>query len=238
MENATYATLGRQSGLLAEMRVVANNIANASTTGYRAQGVIFSEYVSALGPGHESLSMARAAGRDTDFSQGGLSATGGSFDLAIEGEGYFVVQTQDGERLTRAGHFMPNAQGDLVTPEGYPVLDAGGAPLFVPPDARDVAVAADGTLSADGQPLGQVGVVRPTDPIGLIREDGVRFRAEAGWDAAPEGRVVQGYLEDSNVSPVSQIARMIEVQRAYELGQTFMQNEHDRIRGVLESLNR
>ena len=238
MENATFATLTRQSGLMAEMRVVANNVANAATTGYRAEGVVFSEFVADLGSGHESLSMARAGVRETDFLQGTLSATGGTFDLAIEGDGFFLVQTPAGERLTRAGHFMPNAQGDLVTPEGYPVLDAGGAPLFVPQGAGSVAIAADGTLSADGQPLGQVGVVMPNDPTGLLREDGVRFRADGGWLPAEGARIVQGYLEESNVNPVAQIARMIEVQRAYELGQAFMEKEHDRILGALQSVTR
>ena len=237
MENATYATLTRQSGLMAEMQVVANNIANSSTTGYRAEGVIFAEYVTDLGPDHESLSMARATGRDTDFAQGGLSATGGTFDLAIEGDAFFLVQTPNGERLTRAGHFMPNAAGDLVTAEGYPVLDAGGAPMFVPQGAGSVAIASDGTLSADGQPLGQVGIVRPTDPSTLLREDGVRFSTDA-WEPAPEARVLQGYLEESNVNPIAQVARMIEVQRAYELGQSFLEKEHDRISGMLNSVTR
>ncbi|EAR50736.1 putative flagellar basal body rod protein [Oceanicola granulosus HTCC2516] len=235
MGNASYTTLTRQSGLMAEMRLIANNIANAATTGYRSEGVIFSEYVSALGPGHDSLSMARAAVRDTDISPGGMTATGGAFDLAIEGEGFFLVQTPGGERLTRAGHFMPNANGDLVTPDGYPVLDAGGAPLFVPPAAASVTVAPDGVLSADGQPLGQVGVVRPRDPAGLVREDGVRFRAEGGFEPVPRVRVAQGFLEESNVDPILQVARMIEVQRAYELGQRFLEQEDERLRGAIRA---
>ena len=237
MENATSATLTRQSGLMAELQVVANHIANASTTGFRAEGVIFSEYVSDLGPAHESLSMARASGRDTDYTQGGLSQTGGTFDLAIEGDGFFLVQTPNGERLTRAGHFMPNAAGDLVTADGYPVLDAGGAPMFVPQGAGSIAIASDGTLSADGQPLGQVGIFQPTDPTSMLREDGVRFSAD-GWDPAPGARVLQGYLEESNVNPIAQIARMIEVQRAYELGQSFLEKEHNRITGMLQAVTR
>lgn len=238
MDNATYATLTRQSGLMTEMQVVANNIANAGTTGYRAQGVIFSEYVAALGPGQESLSMARAAGRNTDHMQGALSRTGGTFDLAIEGEGFFRVLTPGGERLTRAGHFGPNAQGDLVTPEGHPVLDVGGAPLFVPRGAGDIGIAADGTVSADGQPIGQVATVLPVEPARLVREDGVRFRADGGVEPAPDARIVQGALEDSNVSPVHQVSRMIEVQRAYELGQSFLEREDERIRGALRAMTK
>jgi flagellar basal-body rod protein FlgF len=219
-----------------EMQVVANNIANASTTGFRAEGVIFSEHINALGPDSGSLSMATANVRDTVMTQGSLTQTGGTFDLAIEGEGFFVVDTPNGQRLTRAGAFGPNENGDLVTPEGYPVLDAGGAPLFVPQGVGRVGIGADGTLSANGQPIGQVGIVTPDDPNQMFRESGVLFDARGGFTPAPDGRVLQGFLEESNVNPILQVSRMIEVQRAYELGQGFLDNEHERIRGVIKSI--
>ncbi|QQA42981.1 flagellar hook-basal body complex protein [Pelagovum pacificum] len=238
MTNTTYTTLTRQSGLLDEMRVVANNIANSSTTGFRSEGVTFSEWVSRLGGNHESLSMARANTRVNDLSQGGLSRTGGTFDLAIEGEGFFLVLTPNGERLTRNGNFTPNAQGDLVTSDGYPVLDAGGAPVFIPQGAGTIAISSDGTLSADGQPVGQIGVVRPLDATNLIRENGVRFRADGGFEPDGESRLVQGFLEGSNVDPVLQIARMIEVQRAYELGQNFLDREDERVREAIRTLGK
>ena len=238
MDNATYAALTRQSGLLREMQAVANNIANASTTGYRSEGVIFSEYIDDLGPGAASLSMAAARVRETLQSQGGLATTGGPFDLAIQGDGFFMVQTPSGQRLTRAGSFTPNENGDLVTMEGFPVLDAGGAPVFVPQGAGPIAIAADGTMSADGVPIGQIGIVMPLDMAGMIREDGVRFRADAGTEPALDGRMLQGFLEESNVDPVLQVARMIEVQRAYELGQGFIDKEDERIRGVIKTLGR
>lgn len=236
MDNASYTALTRQSGLLSEMQAVANNIANASTTGYRAEGVGFAEYVAALGPDAPSLSMASAEVRQTVLSQGALAQTGGTYDLAIEGDGFFMVQTPQGERLTRAGQFTPNENGDLVSMDGHPVLDAGGAPLFVPQGAASVGIASDGTVSADGQPIGQVGVFIPVDPNSVRREDGVRFIADAGVEPAVDARVVQGYLEQSNVDPVQQITRMIEVQRAYELGQNFLDKEDERIRAVIRDL--
>lgn len=238
MDNATYAALTRQSGLANELRVVANNIANASTTGFRAEGVIFSEYVNVLSNAHDSLSMASARVRETVDAQGVLKQTNATFDLAIEGEGYFLVQTPDGERLTRAGHFTPNANGDLVNSDGFPALDAGGAPIFVPTGAGPVGIGADGVISAGGQLVGQVGVVVPTNPLGLIREGGTRFAAPDGFDPAPDARVVQGFLEGSNVNPIQEIARMIEVQRAYELGQSFLDKEDERIRAVMQALGR
>lgn len=238
MENATYTALTRQSGLMNEMRVVANNLANISTTGFRTEGVIFAEHVRALGPGDPSLSMATASARETVMLQGTLTQTGGSFDLAIEGDGFFLVETPGGERLTRAGSFTPNENGDLVTPEGYRVLDAGGAPVFVPQGAGPVGIAPDGTVSAGGQPVGQIGLVKPLNIIGMVREDGVRFRADDGFEPALDGRMLQGFLEESNVDPVLQVSRMIEVQRAYELGQSFMDKEDERIRSALRALGK
>jgi len=238
MDNATYVTLTRQTGLAQELRIVANNIANAATTGFRAEGVIYSENVEVLGPNHASLSMASASVPDTLGAQGVLKATGGTFDLAIEGEGFFLIQTPEGDRLTRAGHFGPNQNGDLVTADGYPVLDAGGAPVFVPTGAGAVTIGADGTISAAGQLVGQVGVVVPTDPTTLRREGGTMFSAPDGFDPAENGRVLQGFLEASNVNPTLEIARMIEVQRAYELGQSFLDKEDERIRAVMQAMGR
>ena len=236
MDAAGYATLNRQSGLMREMGVVANNIANASTTGFRREGVVFSEYVAALDQ-DPSLSMAHASGRHVDLSQSTLSQTGGQFDLAIQGEGFFLIETPQGERLTRAGSFTPSAEGELVTPDGYRLLDAGGAPVFVPPDARGVAVAADGTLSAEGQPIAQLGLWKPSDPLSLRHQSGTLFSASE-LEPAEGATVLQGMLEDSNVEPVSEIARMIEVQRAYELGQKFLDAEDERVRGVITTLGR
>lgn len=238
MENAIYASLTRQSGLMTELRGIANNIANASTTGYRAEGLIFSEHVAGLGRGHDSLSMPLAQGRDTSLAQGSLSRTGGRFDLAIEGDGFFMIQTPGGERLTRNGHFTANENGDLVTMEGHPVLDPGGAPVFVPAGVPDLAISADGTISAAGQPIGQVGLYLPEDPLGLVREDGVRFAAEGGVRPAEDARIVQGFLEESNVNPILEISRMIEVQRAYELGQSFLDLEDQRIRTMIRDIHR
>jgi flagellar basal-body rod protein FlgF len=236
MENAGYTTLTRQSGLMREMRVVANNIANAVTSGYRQEGVIFSEYVKSV-DNAASLSMGQADARQTSFEQGALTQTGGQFDFAIEGDGFFLVETPLGQRLTRAGAFFPTVNGDLVTADGYRVLDAGGAPVFVPPGANDLAVAADGTISSEGNPVGQIGLVQPVNPQQMQREDGVMFRADEGFDPVENPRILQRFLENSNVNPILQLTRMIEVQRAYELGASFLEAEDERVRQALRSLS-
>jgi flagellar basal-body rod protein FlgF len=236
MDAAGYATLNRQSGLMREMAVVANNIANISTSGFRREGVVFSEYVAGM-DADPSLSMAHASGRMVDLTQATVTQTGGRFDFAIQGDGFFLIETPEGERLTRAGAFTPNAEGELVTPDGYRLLDAGGAPVFVPPDAKAVGLSQDGTLSAEGQPIAQIGLWQPADPLALRHQAGTLFD---GGEIEPveNGTVLQGMLEDSNVQPVSEIARMIEVQRAYELGQKFLDAEDDRVRGVIQALGR
>jgi flagellar basal-body rod protein FlgF len=238
MDNAGYVTLTRQAGLMREMHTVANNIANLSTTGYRREGLVFAEHVARLDDGGPSLSMADGTARRTDVRQGPLERTGGTFDFAIEGEGYFVVLTAQGERLTRAGAFTPGPDGELLAADGAQLLDAGGAPVVVPPGSGSVTLAPDGTLSADGQPVAEIGVVRPLDPLGLVREQGTRFAAPGGWEPVEERRLAQGFLEGSNVEPVAEITRMIEVSRAYELGQTFLEREDERIRSVLRSFSR
>jgi len=236
MESSGYTTLSRQVGLMREMQSVAHNIANASTSGYRREGIVFSEYVHATDGPYGSISMANADVRNTDFSQAPLTQTNGSFDFAIEGEGFFMIGTPNGQRLTRAGSFTPNANGDLVTPDGYQLLDAGGAPVFVPPDATSIAVAADGTISADGQPLTQIGVYLPADPNTMSNVAGTMFDPGGPTNAVFDSTILQGYVEQSNVDPVSEIARMIDVQRAYELGQGFLDREDERVRAAIRTL--
>lgn len=237
MDNAIYATLTRQSGLMAEMQAVANNIANASTTGFRREGVIFSEFVDALSPRDPSLSMATANVRDTRLEQAPLSQTGGTFDLAIEGEGFFLIEGPQGPALTRAGAFTPSLTGELTTVDGYRLLDAGGAPVFVPDGTGPIAIAADGTMSADGQPIAQIGLWQATDPNDMRHRDGVRFDVPGGVEPVlGPATIHQGFLENSNVDPIGEVARMIEIQRAYEQGQSFLEREHDRIRSVIDAL--
>lgn len=216
------------------MRVVANNIANLSTTGFKQEGVVFSEFIQPV-PQGRSLSMGQGNVRETVFDQGGLTQTGGEFDFAIQGDGFFQIETAEGPRLTRAGSFTPSADGELVNYDGLRVLDTGGAPIFIPTDAQ-IAVAWDGTISADGQPVGQIGLVRPTDDKDLLRQGGVLFEAVSGTEPAEEARIMQGFIENSNVNAVGQIARMIEVQRAYEMGQKFLEREDERVRAAMKAL--
>jgi flagellar basal-body rod protein FlgF len=238
MDNAIYASLTRQAGLMAEMRVVANNIANANTTGFRREGVIFAEHLSALDRNGDTLSMAHARGRTLDLDQGVLTQTNGNFDLAIEGEGFFLVETPDGTRLTRAGAFLPSAEGEVMTAEGFRLLDEGMAPIIVPAGASGVAIGADGTLSANGVVFGKIGVFNAPDDSQLTHQGGTAFTTDSPPEPVDDARIRQGFLEESNVDSVFEITRMIEVQRAYELGQSFLDREDQRIRSAITGMTR
>lgn len=235
MDGAGYIALSRQAGLMRALDTVAQNIANASTVGYRREGVIFSEFVVAQ-PDGGALALAHGHVRQSDFTQAPLRQTDAPLDFAIEGAGFFLVETPQGQRLTRAGHFTPDANGELVTPEGHRLLDEGGAPVFVPPEAVGVALAADGTLSADGRALTRIGLYQAADPTAMRRAPGAAFDPGGPVEPIEEGRLVQGFLENSNVAPVTEIARMIDVQHAYELGQNLLDREDERIRSVIRTL--
>lgn len=238
MDNAIYAALTRQSGLMKEMRVVANNIANANTTGFRREGVIFAEHLAEVGRDANTLSMAHARGRLIDLDQGALAQTNGSFDMAIEGDGFFMVETPQGNRLTRAGAFMPSPEGELMNADGHRLLDEGQAPITIPAEAAAVSVAPDGTLSANGVPFGRVGVFQAPEGARLDHDGGTTFAFDADPEPVENPSIQQGFLEESNVDPVFEITRMIEVQRAYELGQSFLEREDQRIRNAITAMTR
>ncbi|PTQ75026.1 flagellar hook-basal body complex protein [Celeribacter persicus] len=238
MDSAGYTTLTRMAGLSRELQTIANNIANVSTTGYRREGLLFSEHIARLEKGEDSLSMADGNVRITNEAQGPLTPTGGTYDFAIEGNGFFLIDTPNGQALTRNGAFTTNAEGELTTHDGYPLLDNGGAAIFIPQDAKTVAVSSDGTVSADDQPLSQIGLYMPEDPTSLTRSNGVRFYTDGAIIPQEEAVILQGYVENSNVNAITEVARMIEVQHAYSTGQKFSQQEDERIKSVISTLGR
>lgn len=233
-DSLAYLALNRQVGLAREMTAIANNVANLATTGFRREGLVFAEYVRRTGPA-DGIAMADLRARFASERPGTLALTGGLLDLAIEDAGYFTIQSGGEVLLTRAGAFQRSAEGLLVTADGAPVLDDGGAPIFVPPDAASVAVAADGALSADGVPVARIGLAdAPAES--LVRVGAAAFRASAGYGPVDAPRIRQGAIEGSNVDPVVEIARMIEVNRAYEAAQGLLEDADERVRETVSRL--
>lgn len=234
MTDAITPSLSRQSGLMKELVVLAGNVANAGTEGYRREASVFTEYVDAkLAPG--GVSMGALRGHYADRAQGSLVRTGADFDLAIEGRGMFAVQRGDEVLLTRAGRFQLDAEGTLVTPSGHPVLDEGGGVIEVPPETARVAISPDGTVSLDGLASARIGIFA-AQPGTMDRAGDTLWRPKTGYAYVDDAAVRQGFVERSNVDPVLEIARLTEVQRAFEAGQNLLDSEHRRLERMIRVL--
>lgn len=236
MDNSLYyLAVNRQVGLASELDMIANNIANLDTVGFRREGLAFTEFVLSDQVG-DSVSMADLGARFASELPGVVSTTGGRFDLAIEGEGYFVTESRDGPVLTRAGAFQVSPEGFLVTPLGDNVLDAGQALIAIPLEAKEVFIGTDGTVSANGDPIAQIAIVNaPRDQISRFGDTAFKV-VEDAFELLPEPKVRQGALEQSNVDAVGEIARLIEVTRAYETAQSLIEDEDSRIRDAIRTL--
>jgi flagellar basal-body rod protein FlgF len=236
MQNAFLIGLSRQVALSREMDVVANNIANIDTTGYKADGSLFEEYLSssARTDSGARISYVRDRGVWHDMNAGGMQRTGNPLDVAIDGDGFFTVQTPRGQRYTRNGSFKINAAGQLVTAEGDPVLGSGG-PITFQPNDRQISISPDGTISvrqgsstADSV-RGTLTVVNFANPQQLQKDSGSTFQAAAGMTPQPAtgAKIVQGELEKSNVRGVVEMSRMIEITRSYMQIASMLQQQSD-----------
>lgn len=202
LTDAAYGSLIQ----IRNMDMTANNLANSATTGYKADRLVFDDELS------RELK--------TDFSQGSLRETGNQLDVALTGEGFFMVRTPDGDRLTRNGTFQMTAEGGLVTPEGHPVLDANRAPITLNPAGGQVFIDQQGNISQEGEQVATIAVVEPEDPGNLLKDGRTTFMGGDGNmpQVAPGDSysVAQGALEMSNVNVVKQMVSMITAQRAFE----------------------
>jgi len=190
----------------------ANNVANAGTTGYKAERLSFAESLAEFES--PDSRFVKLDGRAMDDTAGPMEITENPLDLALMGDGYFAVQTGDGVRYSRDGAFTINDDGVLVNSSGLEVLAEGGATIAVPPDAVDIEVDIDGVVSADGQELGRLQLSQFASE-GMQRMGGNLFAA-TGQPLEGRPEVVSGALEKSNVSPVRAMVSMVKVSRVYE----------------------
>jgi flagellar basal-body rod protein FlgF len=249
MENALLIGLSRQTVLERQLDVVANNIANVNTTGFKSDQSLFEEY---LMPGaHEDnfkgsdrrVSFVQDRGTYRDFAQGAAEQTGNPLNVAISGNAFLVVQTAGGERYTRDGGLQMNNQGQLVTASGDPILGTSGPIVFQPTD-HDINISPDGTVTVvEGSGRtdslrGKLRLVSFTDAQKLLKQGSNLY--SAGEGGAPQAdlksQVQQGYIEKSNVNSVVEMSRMIEITRAYTQIATMLQQESDLHKGAIEKL--
>ena len=236
METTAYIALSRQMVLRRRMEVIAHNIANANTTGFKAEAVMLEPVVERSGR-RDRLAFVQDFATVRDTGPGAMITTGNPFDLAIDGTGYFMVETAAGVRYTRAGQFHRNDLGELVTPAGDRVLDDGGNAILLPGDARDITVSSTGALStaADGL-IGRIGLVQFENEQALRRVGGGLYEADDAPDPAAGARLVQGALEGSNVQAITQMTDMMEVSRAYQSTQKLIDGHHEMQRRSIERM--
>jgi flagellar basal-body rod protein FlgF len=242
MENTTFIALAQQANLRRQMDVVANNIANMNTTAYKGEEMMFIAHLvrsqggaSALG---ERISFPRDIATVRNLLEGPMVETGNPFDLAIHGEGYFAVQTEDGERYTRNGRFTLDETGRLINEQRQLVLSEGGQPFTFNSTEVNIRIARDGTVSTENGQIGRIRVVRFENPHDLRIVAGGLYATEQQPQAVEKPQVVQGMLEGSNVNPIREMTRMIEVHRTYESAKRLIDREDERIRKVATELLR
>ena len=217
MQDSLYVALSSQIALERRLTTIADNVANAGTVGFRATQVKFEDVLSGTGP--NSVSFVQTGGTYLSEAKGGYRNTANPFDFAIRGDAWFGLETPDGPIMTRDGRFSMLQTGQLVSVEGYPVLDAAGTPIQLDPAAGAPVVSADGFIRQNGEQVGAFGLFSFTPGLNFQRygNSGVVPNGEpqAVVDRADSG-VVQGFVEDSNVNPVLEMTRLIMVQRAFE----------------------
>lgn len=241
MDIVSNIALSRQAAQQRATDVIANNIANANTPGFKAERVQFSDWLA-----RQSTNGVPRGGRNVAFTQdratwreqqaGTITRTGNTFDLALTSDGYFTVNTPSGPRLTRDGRFglMPN--GTVSDGAGNALLDNNGKPIVVSQTDTRISIAGDGTVSSENGQLGKVGVVKPADPMQLTAEGNTLFRSASPTAAVASPGIVQGSIEDSNVQPILETTRMLEGLRQFQFISQFIQAEGDRQQSVIERL--
>lgn len=232
MENTTYIAMSRQEALMRKLDIIANNMANTNTTGYKADELMFREFLvptrsskSALG---DKLSFVQDFGAVRDTHEGPLTKTSNPLDLAIHGDSYFEVETQAGMRFTRAGHFRTDEAGMLVDDQGHAVMDTRDQPVIFAPNEKDITITPDGSVATNTGVIAKLKAVRFDNPQNMRRiGDGLYDSPD---EAIPVDRpqIMQGMLEDSNVQPVAEMTSLVSVSREYEANQKIIEAENTR----------
>jgi len=246
MDNSLLVSLSHQLASYRAIDVIANNIANASTPGFKREAAKFEEFVAMMRPaegqtGLQPVSFVKDAGVMRDTSQGNIQQTGAIYDIAITGPGYFQVQTPAGMRYTRDGHFSLNNEGNLVTSQGYAVQGDGGAILIAPSDG-EIVIAPDGTVSSVlngvANLLGKLKIVDFANSDALTKQGSNLYSTMQTPTVPANAGVRQGALEASNVQPVIEISHMIEVMRAYEATASLSKSQEDLMRQAIDELGK
>ena len=237
MENSLYVGLSRQVVLEHAMNMVANNVANANTAGYRAQNPMFEEYISKERYDKNDLSMVFDRGQYDTILPGPTQFTGNTYDVALQGPGFMQVLTPSGEtQYTRAGNLTVNNNNELVTASGFKVSGPGGSGISIPAGSKEVVITDQGEVTADGNVTGRIGVVEFDNVQDLQPEGNGLYSAKSPGHPATETLMKQGSLEGSNVNAIQETTRMIDILRTYQMTMRMIQNEQERQVAAIQKL--
>lgn len=245
MELPSYVALSFMAAQTRATDVTAANLANAGTAGFKAERVLFSDWLSPQPgitgpkghiPGSSPVAFVQDRATYREQAEGTLTHTGNPLDLAIAGEGYFTVDTPRGPRLTRAGRFTPQPDGTLAEASGAALLDTTGQRIRLSAADVTLTVSANGTLESENGPLGRIGVVQPDDPNRMTPEGATALRPDTGTTAVAAPRIVQGAIEDSNVQPILEMTRMMSGLRQFQFAAQFVEAEATRQQSAIDKL--
>ncbi|ABS64171.1 flagellar basal body rod protein [Parvibaculum lavamentivorans DS-1] len=239
MENALLIGLSRQMAMSREMATIANNIANMNTTAYKSEAMLFEEFLAkdaSEDSPDSTIRFVQDVGQHRNLRDGALQTTGNPFDVAITGEGFFRVETGQGVLYTRNGNFQLDADGQLVTSNGDPILTDAGTPITFARDEIGITIARDGTISSDRGLRGKLAIVTFENQQEM-RKAGNSLLSTAQEEVPAENiRLVQGALEGSNVNPILEMTNMIEVTRSYASAQKLIDQADQMRRKAIQDL--
>lgn len=235
MDNTKYIALSRQMGLWNQLGVVSNNMANMNTSGFKQDNILFKSYLTetpnAKGFGRSQVHFSQDFGSYSDFSEGNIVSTGNTFDVAIKGDGFFAIETDDGEKYTRKGNLALDVDGKLVTADGFPILSESNTPFFIAPGEKSISISESGEVSTENGIIGKIKLVEFEDNNKLAKIGSTMFDNPKNnkMSNATKGAIAQGYIEKSNVNAIAEMTSMINIQRSYDFIAQMINDEHDRL---------
>lgn len=238
MENSVYVGLSKQVALRENMDIIAQNVANVNTPGYRGQNMVFSEYIEDPRYMKEDIAMVLDYGQYHVTDPGSIKETGNPLDVALVGNGFLGIQTPEGIQYTRAGNFTMDAEGVVRNARGLAVASADGDDIVIPPGSTEIRIDKSGVISTEAGEIGQLMVAEFEHYQNVNPAGNGLYIAEEPPIPADGTSVLQGRLEGSNVQAVVEMTRMIDVLREYQAVQNMMQSEHERLRTATQRLSR
>jgi flagellar basal-body rod protein FlgF len=238
MDTSTYIALSGQNARQHQMEVLANNIANLSTPGFKAEKMMFQEFLTHPTDGSDPSSYVVSQGNARDMTQGSLTHTGNPLDVGLNGAGFMTVTTPSGDQYTRNGHLQLDSQGELVTSTGLVVQGEGGSPIVIPSGAGSITIGKDGTVATEKQKVGRIAVVNFDNPQVLAETQGGLYTTTQTPQSITTTTVEQGTIEEPNIQPIIEMTKLMTAAHEISEAKNFADGEHNRIKSAIDRLGK